>query len=105
MCRGGLKWAENEIMSTMHVFTVHYSSHSQSPPPLLCFSSHMLLNDGIPFSTYCPIIFKTLFGVRWAFGGRFVISLNPKCGTLLARSSCAMLRIGVNCFHSGCRET
>jgi hypothetical protein len=65
----------------------------------------MFLKLGILVSTYSLIFFKTLFGVRCAFGGRLLTSLNPRCGTTLARSSCAILLMGENCFHSGCRST
>jgi hypothetical protein len=68
-------------------------------------SSQIPLNVGIPFSTYPAIPLNTLFGVRCACGGLLLTSLNPLSGTILARSSCAMLFMGENCFHSGCRST
>jgi hypothetical protein len=55
-------------------------------------------------STYWFIVFNTLVGVRYAFGGLLLISLNPICGTFFSKSACAMLLIGLNCFQYGCRS-
>lgn len=73
--------------------------------PFALLSSQMPLNVGIPFSTHPAILLKTLFGVRCACGGLLLTSLSPGSGTILARSSCAMLFMGENCFHSGWRST
>jgi hypothetical protein len=71
----------------------------------LSLPSTMPLKLGILVSTYSLIVFNTLTGVRCWFGGLLLTSLNPICGTCLAKSSCAMLFIGVNCFQNGCLST
>jgi hypothetical protein len=61
--------------------------------------SAMPLSVGMLLSTYSLMPFSTLLGVRWAFGGLLLTSLKPMWGTCLARSSCAMLFMGLNCFQ------
>lgn len=76
------------------------SSNPPSPSP----PSTTPLKLGILFSTYSRIPFSTQFGVRCACSGLLLTSLNPTCGTCLAKSSCASDFIGENCFQNGCRS-